>query len=203
MKKVKCGISRRSQWKRYQKRWKECEACPLHENRNNVVLAGGTLPFDICFIGEAPGLAEDHIGYPFIGPSGKLLQEMISDAIEESDIGYIPDMAFTNTVCCRPVKDNQNVPPKKSEMKACTPRLASFLRRFSKEQFYIVLVGQVAATYAKNFLPSIDLTARATRGEIIQILHPSAILRTEGVRQNLQYKKNMLKISELLRTYLK
>jgi uracil-DNA glycosylase len=44
------------------------------------VLAKGKLPCDVLFVGEAPGESEDVTGTPFIGPAGRLLDEMIANA---------------------------------------------------------------------------------------------------------------------------
>ena len=54
-----------SAWTDHVSRWHDCTACPLHQQRDQIVLARGTVPCDILFIGEAPGASEDVLGVPF------------------------------------------------------------------------------------------------------------------------------------------
>lgn len=87
-----------------------CTACRLCEARTNVVVARGTPGARVLFIGEGPGAAEDERGEPFVGRSGKLLDQWIA-ALDVGD-----DWCITNIVRCRP-PDNR--PPKPDEMEAC------------------------------------------------------------------------------------
>jgi uracil-DNA glycosylase len=52
--------------------------CPL---ARKVVLARGTLPCDVLFIGEGPGVSEDVTGRPFVGPAGSLLDHIVNTAL--------------------------------------------------------------------------------------------------------------------------
>ncbi|WP_444244640.1 uracil-DNA glycosylase, partial [Eubacterium sp.] len=56
-----------------------CRRCELCESRNNIVFGVGNENADIMLIGEAPGENEDMQGQPFVGRSGKLLDEMIGE----------------------------------------------------------------------------------------------------------------------------
>lgn len=51
----------------------------------------------VVFIGEAPGADEDSAGYPFVGPSGRLLDTMVSEAGFEKSSCW-----FTNVYKIRP-----------------------------------------------------------------------------------------------------
>lgn len=68
-------------WAQFVNRWKGCTTCELHATRQKVVLARGEVPCDVLLIGEAPGMAEDTIGIPFVGPAGQLLDKIIDQAI--------------------------------------------------------------------------------------------------------------------------
>lgn len=88
-----------------------CVACPLSENRQNVVPGTGPANANIMFIGEGPGANEDLQGYPFVGKSGRLLDELLNM------IGWNrKDVYITNTVKCRPP---ENRDPFESELKIC------------------------------------------------------------------------------------
>jgi uracil-DNA glycosylase len=62
-----------------------------------VVLCRGRLPCDVLFVGEAPGVSEDVLGRPFVGPAGKLLDTIVERALDGQ---Y--DCAMTNLVACIP-----------------------------------------------------------------------------------------------------
>ena len=54
-----------------------CSRCGLCETRTNVVFGIGNEQADIMFVGEGPGQQEDLQGIPFVGPAGKLLDDML------------------------------------------------------------------------------------------------------------------------------
>lgn len=102
-----------------------CTKCELHQGRTNVVrprtLFTGevNLNADLMFVGEAPGYTEDQEGLPFVGKSGKILE----DAIHE--LGLERNVYYTNTVRCRP-ENNQD--PLRREKEACWPYLRQEIR---------------------------------------------------------------------------
>ena len=61
-------------------RIKSCTLCSLSEKRTQAVPGEGSPDADIMFIGEGPGFYEDRDGRPFIGPSGKFLDELLASA---------------------------------------------------------------------------------------------------------------------------
>jgi uracil-DNA glycosylase len=81
-------MARKTLWSAHVDDWKDCTRCPLHTVRSNVVLARGSIPCDILFVGEAPGRSEDALGKPFVGPAGILLDEMIEDALSGIVLGF-------------------------------------------------------------------------------------------------------------------
>ena len=54
-----------------------CKNCPLYEDANPVP-GEGSPHAQVIFIGEAPGFHEDRLGRPFVGQSGKLLDESLA-----------------------------------------------------------------------------------------------------------------------------
>ena len=56
----------------------DCTKCALCETRHHVVFGIGEEDADILFVGEGPGEQEDLKGEPFVGPAGKLLDDMLS-----------------------------------------------------------------------------------------------------------------------------
>jgi len=155
-------------WKHFVQSWKDCTACPLHCNRNKIVLARGQLPCDVLFVGEAPGQSEDCFGQPFIGPAGRQLDVLVKAAYQNK-----LRIAFTNLLCCLPIEQIQDKErirqPVKKEIEACSTRLAEFVQ--VAQPRLLVAVGQLA----KSWLPR--LLEFDTSG-FCDIIHPSAILQS-------------------------
>lgn len=57
-----------------------CRRCPLYKNATQVVFGEGPEHAPIMLVGEQPGDREDIEGYPFVGPAGKLLDEVLAEA---------------------------------------------------------------------------------------------------------------------------
>ncbi len=153
-----------SPWVRHQLAWKDCKRCPLCEDRSNIVLARGSLPCDVLFIGEAPGESENVLGKPFCGPAGHLLDTIIEDSIGE----YRAKLAFTNLIACIPREEDGKKlaqPPKESIL-ACAPRVVDFAKIASPR--LIVCVGKLSTEWVRKI---------GIQGPLIDIVHPAAILR--------------------------
>lgn len=132
-------------YQRHRKKWIDCKRCDLCESRTKVVLGPqkhGRIPAPILFIGEAPGASEDVIGYPFIGPAGKLLDIIIERAIDGQH-----DYAMTNLIACIPKDDEgkKTKEPPDYAIKECQPRLIEFINMCSPD--LIVCVGKLATKY--------------------------------------------------------
>jgi DNA polymerase len=65
-------------WQKLQAQCLQCRGCGLCETRTNVVFGVGPMDADVMLIGEGPGEQEDLKGEPFVGPAGKLLDDMMS-----------------------------------------------------------------------------------------------------------------------------
>ena len=65
-------------WESLEQACNACTKCQLCQGRTNVVFGVGKRDADILFIGEGPGEQEDLQGEPFVGPAGKLLDDMLS-----------------------------------------------------------------------------------------------------------------------------
>ena len=118
---------------------KVCQRCPLACGRTNAVPGEGPPDAEIMFIGEGPGFHEDRQGRPFVGASGKLLEDLLAS------IGMTRDQVFiANVVKCRPPNNRDPLP---AEIEACTPyldrqeevldpRIVVTLGRFSMQRYF-------------------------------------------------------------------
>lgn len=150
----------------------ECTACELHTVRTNIVFGIGNENADILFIGEAPGENEDLQGQPFVGRSGKLLDELLAEVgFSRNDNIYIANM-----LKCRPPKNRD---PKPSEQAACLHFLERQIEMINPK--IVVCVGRIAA----QKLISKDFKVTSQHGTFVEkdgrlytaTYHPAAILR--------------------------
>ena len=54
-----------------------CRACPIGEQATQVVWGEGPANARLVMVGEQPGDEEDRAGHPFVGPAGRLLDQMM------------------------------------------------------------------------------------------------------------------------------
>ncbi len=146
-------------WTDHVARWKDCQLCPLCQQRDRIVLGRGQVPCDVVFVGEAPGASEDALGEPFIGPAGDVMNQIIDRALPPGTT-----YALTNLVACFPreAKARGDNEPEMSEILACRPRLEEFVA-IARPRL-IVRVGALAAGWAQP-----------PRGvATVDIIHPAA-----------------------------
>ena len=105
-------------WTQLKKTCAGCTACGLCQTRHNVVFGVGNEAADVMFIGEGPGEQEDLQGEPFVGPAGRLLDDMLSII----DLDRKKNCYIANIVKCRPPRNRD---PQESEQDACIGYLHS------------------------------------------------------------------------------
>ena len=175
-----------------------CKNCELAQTRTQVVFGTGNPQADVLFIGEAPGQTEDEMGLPFVGRSGKLLDDMLSLIDLKREQIFI-----SNIVKCRPPANRDPLP---HERAACTPWLEWQLKIMQPK--IVVCLGRVAAMYfiRPDFKMMRDHGAWFENADGIFTMgmyHPAAILRDPRRRpeafadfKTLQNKMKELKIQE-------
>ena len=181
-------------WESLQQRVANCTACALCKTRTQTVFGVGNRQADLMLIGEAPGADEDAIGEPFVGPAGKILNDMLYAIDLKRESVYI-----ANVIKCRP-PDNRN--PLPDEMGACNAFLQRQIHLIQPK--LIVAVGGVAA----HHLLSTDTAIGKLRGQrfeygetkipLIATYHPAYLLRrpTEKRRswQDLQFIRQTINV---------
>ena len=178
-------------WEELESTCSNCQNCQLHKTRTNVVFGIGRKDADIMFIGEGPGEQEDLQGEPFVGPAGKLLDDMLSIIDLDRTNCYI-----ANIVKCRPP---YNRDPEEHEEQACIGYLLNQIELIQPR--IIVCLGRVAA---RCF---IDPSYRISKEHgiwidrdgywITAIYHPSALLRDPSKRP--ETFEDLLSIREKIR----
>lgn len=155
-----------------------CMQCGLCKKRTNTVFGVGDEKAKWLFIGEGPGRNEDAQGEPFVGPAGKLLDNMLlSLGLKRGENAYI-----ANIVKCRPTDPSgKDRPPTQEESDACMPYLQRQIALI--QPTVIVALGKTAALSLLKRDP--DTAVSSLRGKVhefaglplIVTYHPAYLLR--------------------------
>lgn len=159
-------------------RWSRCKQCELSRQRIKVVLCRGMVPAPVLFVGEAPGQSEDVTGWPFDGPAGRLLDQIIDRSLDNQ---Y--DYALTNLVACFPKKRKRAGinEPSKEHIEACAPRLQEFISLCKPD--LIVAVGKLAVKHLEGAAGC-------------SIIHPAFIKRMDVSQKGLAVKRCIVAIED-------
>jgi DNA polymerase len=167
----------------------------LKSQATQLVFGEGNPDASVLFIGEAPGKQEDLQGKPFVGASGKFLDEMLASIGMKRE-----DIYITNIVKYRPPNNRDPLP---EEKKAFLPYLQEQLEIIQPK--IIVTLGRHSGG---AFLPDLHISQdhgkpkriRVKRQEIrdknsqsggtmelviVPLYHPAAALYNGGMRQTL------------------
>jgi DNA polymerase len=184
------------------------KVCPeLAKNATQLVFGAGNTNASIMLIGEAPGKKEDEQGLPFVGASGKFLNEMLESInLKRSDV-YI-----TNIVKYRPPNNRDPLPEEKqaflpylqAQIEVIQPKLIIPLGRHSMNCFLPDL--QISKVHGQPFrkkvrihrlqtsqgtasVDGLSLTSRdeqvGTTRVFVPLYHPASALYNGGMRQTL------------------
>lgn len=163
-------------WDVLKKECAGCMGCSLGQTRTHLVFGVGCENAEVMFVGEGPGEQEDLQGIPFVGPAGKLLDDMLKMIDLDRSKVYIANM-----VKCRPP---HNRDPLNIEQDACRGWLQRQIALVNPK--IIVCLGRIAA------MGMIKDDFRITREHgqwferdgrrIMATYHPSALLRDPGKR---------------------
>lgn len=158
-------------WESLKHDCKDCRACSLGDTRHNLVFGVGNEQAEVMLVGEGPGEQEDLKGIPFVGPAGKLLDDMLEMIDLDRRKVYI-----ANIVKCRPPRNRD---PLNVEQEACRPWLDRQIALVDPK--IIVCLGRIAAMS----LIREDFRITREHGQwfevngrhIMATYHPSALLR--------------------------
>lgn len=152
-----------------------CQRCPqLVSGRTQVVFASGPADANVMFVGEAPGASEDREGVPFVGASGKLLDQLLAGIELSRDDVYI-----ANVLKCRPP---ENRDPRSDEIANCF----SYLQR--QVEIVAPTVVVTLGNFSTKLLRADDTVISKIRGQaepreigsrrvwLLPVFHPAAAL---------------------------
>lgn len=161
----------------------------LRDQATQLVLGVGNPNADIVFIGEAPGKTEDEQGEPFVGASGKFLNEMLAMIDLKRE-----DIYITNIVKYRPPDNRDPTPDEKktflpylqSQLEVIKPKVVITLGRHSLNCFLPDL--QISKVHGQP--KRVKLSLKQNSDDVLEVVimplyHPAAALYNGSQRQTL------------------
>jgi uracil-DNA glycosylase len=157
-----------------------CRGCHLWVDATQTVFGEGPRTADVMLVGEQPGDQEDRQGHPFVGPSGRLLDEGLAVAGIDRRRVYVTN-AVKHFKWKARGKRRIHDKPNAAEVAACRPWLDAELATVRPR--VVVLLGATAA----QALLGRSFRVTKERGKVLEetviapfvvaTVHPSSILR--------------------------
>lgn len=170
----------------------------VNDSNCRIVYPVGNCSSGIFFIGEAPGAKEDEIGEPFVGASGRILNNILLPSV-----GLNRDTIYlTNIVKCRPPNNRDPLPSEKkawsdvltAEILAVKPRLLVCLGRHSLGFFFPT--AKISKTHGTVEYTEISKDQKLP---VLALYHPAVGLYNPKSKEIL--KKDFLVIKRYLDRY--
>jgi uracil-DNA glycosylase len=159
---------------------KEIETVDIpYKDLDNTVLYDGDIESPIMVIGEGPGENEVLQKKPFVGKSGKLLQEMLDAAGIKREKIYV-----TNVVVWRPPQNRTPLPAEIDLMRQYVLKHIAII-----QPSVLILVGSVAYKCVSESNTPItkvrgEWFSKTFCKDIITVFHPSYLLRVPVKRKD-------------------
>ena len=158
-----------------------CRGCDLWKRATQTVFGQGPKRAEVMLVGEQPGDQEDRQGHPFVGPSGRLLDEGLDAAgIDRARVYVTNAVKHFKFVQVELTRRRLHKKPAPGEVRACLPWLEEEIRLVRPR--VIVALGATAAQALLG--PKFRVTEQRGKtvksewaGTVIATVHPSAVLR--------------------------
>ncbi|HYP14723.1 MAG TPA: UdgX family uracil-DNA binding protein [Bryobacteraceae bacterium] len=171
----------------------QCRACGLCAAANGPVFGEGPASARIALVGEQPGDEEDLQRRPFVGPAGKVLDQVLSEAgLARSDL-YVTNAVKAFKFIERG-KRRIHQTPKAAEIATCKPWLSAELQLVQPKA--IVTLGGSASQAVFGRAVRVNAERGQPQGSpladaAVVTFHPSAILRAPD-EQTQQHQRKAL-----------
>ena len=165
-------------WAALQAAVSTCTRCDLCRSRTRTVFGAGDAKAKWLFVGEGPGRNEDQQGEPFVGPAGKLLDNMLATiTLRRGSNAFI-----ANVVKCRPTDaSGKDRAPSAEEVAACRPSLTRQIALIAPD--IMIALGKTAAVALLGCEPTIAVSKlrgvvhRYGELPLVVTYHPAYLLR--------------------------
>jgi DNA polymerase len=162
---------------------RRCDQCRLADTRTNALCGEGHPHAELMLIAQAPGQQEDKQGRMFIGPSGRVLDELLqANRIDRSEV------YMTNLIKCMLPKNRK---PKSDEITVCSPfldreielidpgilvPLGYYATRYLLEKYHIPVPSR------PDFRTLYGSVLKCDGKEVIPLQHPAALLHDISIK---------------------
>ncbi|MEZ6090511.1 MAG: UdgX family uracil-DNA binding protein [Pirellulaceae bacterium] len=178
-------------WSSLQQAIQKCEGCPLYRDATQVVFGEGPVDARLMFVGEQPGDEEDLKGRPFVGPAGRLLDEILAEVQIDRAQVYVTN-AVKHFKYSQRGKRRLHAKPNRSEVVSC--------REWLQREFALVrpkVTVCLGATAAESLLgPAIRIGPNLGNvlvsdfcEQTIVTYHPSAVLRAATPQRSTEIRQ--------------
>jgi uracil-DNA glycosylase len=158
-----------------------CRRCELWERATQAVLGEGPSTARVLLVGEQPGDAEDHAGHPFVGPAGRLLDELLAEAKMPRAQVFVTN-AVKHFNWEPRGKRRLHKRPELRHIEACNVWLTAEISAL-KPRVIVALGATALRAVTGTSSPIVQVRgkplAHASGARIVVTYHPSAILRAD------------------------
>lgn len=160
-----------------------CTRCRLAETRIHALCGEGPAGADLLLLAQAPGRVEDREGRMFIGPSGRVLDELLQSAAIDRRAVYM-----TNLVKCMLPKYRR---PKADEIASCSrwlERELALIRPTVVASLGFFAIRFLFARYGLALPPKAEFSSlygqRVAVGDaiLLPLQHPAAALYNPAIK---------------------
>jgi len=165
-----------------------CRRCDLWRRATQGVAGEGAARADIVVVGEQPGDSEDRVGRPFVGPAGRLLDQLLLEAgLKRSEV-FVTN-AVKHFKWELRGKRRLHRRPTAGEIDACHFWLEREILAIQPR--VVIALGASAARSVLGRTTSIDAARGRALGQpggarIFVTYHPSAVLRADAAAARLR-----------------
>jgi uracil-DNA glycosylase len=150
-----------------------CRRCELWEHATQAVRGEGATNASIMLVSEQPGDSEDREGHPFVGPAGRLLDQLLERAAISRATVFVTNAVKHFSWELRG-KRRLHKRPQLRHIKACNTWLTAEIATH-KPRVVVALSGAASSIAALRGKPF----KHASGAAIVATYHPSAILRAD------------------------
>ena len=154
-----------------------CRKCRLWQGTKHAVPGEGPPHAKVMLVGQNPGAEEDETGRPFVGRAGKFLTKVLAEN------GIKREGLFITNIVKHTSPENRK--PFPDEVAVCVPYLYTQISIIKPK--IIVLLGASARE-----------TPRLEGIEYMEVIHPSAAMRFEKMRE--KFKGQIAELAKWLQT---
>jgi len=172
-----------------------CTKCRLSETRTHVLYGEGNLDARLMLVAQAPGIKEDEEGRMFIGPSGRVLDDLLEAHHVRRD-----DLYMTNLIKCMLPNYRK---PKQDEIESCSAYLDEEIKLI--DPAVLVPLGHYATRYLlekydleipskKDFYRLYGNLVLTNGRKLLPLQHPAALVHTPTLKEVLVNNYHKLQV---------